>query len=317
MVTPRDIPREEWGLLEPKQVVPHPVTSVGQAVSLFVLHHTVTNESPFVRTLQAIERFHHGGVYFDIAYNAAASNVTDETAVLRGPLTQGGATGNGVDSYSLSCVAVGSFHREGDKRFHEVSDMLINNVAHKAVQWINAGHLSPNFTMDPHREHYETSCCGDALFARIPDIMARVQELQGEPMIVIPMDQWDNHFNELDDFNAPDGVIEWFQDGLTVLGYDPGPIDGQKGPQTRAAWLAFEVDQGYENANDRPGKFSIVAFREALAKVGDTVTVEVPVEVIVEVEVEVPVPFVPLSLSPKIADAQTRLAEAQAIIDSV
>lgn len=276
---PTFVPRSEWGKLEPKQVVPHPVTSEGQAVSLAVLHHTVTNEDPFLRTLQAVERAHLAGDFFDIAYNGAASNVTDEYAECRGALTQGGATGNGVDSYSLSIVAVGSFHQPDDKRFHEVSDLLIDNVATYLVRWIQEGHLSRNFQLDPHREHYSTACCGDALFARIPDIMARVDELienGGISDVIIPMSKWDNHFNDLPDFHkGPDGVIEWFQDGLNTLGFNVGDVDGVKGPATRAGWLAFERSRGWDNANDEPGNTSIRVFREQLAK-GSTEIIKVP-----------------------------------------
>jgi len=319
---PIDIPRSEWGLKEPNEVVAHPVTSKGQAVSLVVLHHSVTNETPFVRTMQAIERAHISGDFFDYAYNASASNVSAHTAEGRGALVRGGATGNGVDSYSLSIVLIGSFHKPSDKRYHIVRDVAVDNVAHKIVSWIRAGYVSRNFKLDPHHDHYQTACCGDALSVRIPDIMTRVNQLldgdSGETMIVIRMSQWDNHFNELEDYNLPDGVVEWYQEGLTTLGFYSGAIDGVKGPKTRAAWFAFEQSQGYPNANDRPGNSSTAAFRRRLAEIGDTVEtitkVEVEVERIVEVKVEVPV--VPAGLQASVDAALVSIKAAKRIVDT-
>jgi hypothetical protein len=262
-----------------------------------------------VRTLQAIERFHINGDFYDFAYNGAASNSSAEWAEGRGALTQGGATGAGVDAYSLSIVAIGSFHKSSDKRFHEPTDLLVDNTARLIVRWINSGYVSKTFTIEPHRNYYQTACCGDALAARISDIKARVSELLGESTTMIPMSEWDNHFNSLPDFNEKDGVVEWFQEGLINLGYLPaGSIDGVKGPQTRGAWQAFEVAQGYQNANDKPGNTSVAAFRAELAKIGDSVIVEVPVEV--------EVPTVPAGIATAAAHAQSDLDEIQRIIDT-
>ena len=47
-----------------------------------------------------------------------------------------------------------------------------------------------------------------------------------------------------DAFNASEGIGAFVQRPLSALGYEPGPIDGQLGPRTRAAIRAFEADNG-------------------------------------------------------------------------
>ncbi len=53
------------------------------------------------------------------------------------------------------------------------------------------------------------------------------------------------------------------QEMLTVLGYDPGPIDGYIGPQTRAAVAAFQDDRGL-SADGRVTRWLVDEVRWAL-----------------------------------------------------
>ena len=46
---------------------------------------------------------------------------------------------------------------------------------------------------------------------------------------------------------AAHGPIRFIQFGLAALGYDPGPVDGADGPQTRAAIRRFNVAANINN----------------------------------------------------------------------
>src|SRR5690606_8204065 len=46
---------------------------------------------------------------------------------------------------------------------------------------------------------------------------------------------------------SPQENIVWVQSCLEVAGYDPGPIDGLPGPQTRSAWNQFRADEGFSS----------------------------------------------------------------------
>ena len=262
----------EWKLRTPKRIVPHPMTSHGTPVREIVLHHTVTPALPFVEWLRNVERMHHDGKYYDFAYNGAAS-VHGDTAEARGPLVQGGATGNGVDAYTLSIVAVGDFQTEGKNK---ATDALVAGVADLVNRWQDMGHVATDgLKMSPHREHYATSCCGTRLVRRIPDILESI--IEGGDMVPL-LEDWDKHFRQRANGAAADGIIQWFQGGLLTLGHYSGPVDGVMSEATRAAWLAFEVFRGYENANDRPGNSSIQAFRRMLGQVHSVAAPTIEVE---------------------------------------
>ena len=168
---------DEWKELEPKRVVPHPMTSEGSPVALVVLHHTVTAAGPFFDVLRSVDAYHHTKVYSDIAYNGAASNVSPDWTDLRGPLVQGGATGktsSGIvmDTRSLSIVVPGDFETAGKD---EASDTVVDTVSELILRWIRAGYVTRDFVLAPHRAYRSTACCGSRLIARIPEIRERVR----------------------------------------------------------------------------------------------------------------------------------------------
>ena len=92
------------------------------------------------------------------------------------------------------------------------------------------------------------------------------------------LEDWDKHFRQRANGAPADGIIQWFQGGLLVLGHYAGPVDGVMSEATRAAWLAFEVFRGYENANDRPGNTSVQAFRRMLGQVHSVAAPTIEVE---------------------------------------
>ena len=295
-------PREDWSQRSAKRVVAHPLTANGEPVSLLVLHHTVTRDSPFFDVLRSVERFHLDGKYYDIAYNGAASNSSDDWTDLRGPLVQGGATGRNaaghyVDGWSLSIVVPGDFQTRGKDNPRPV---VVENVARLIVRWINDGHVNRDFRLEPHRAHYQTSCCGDRLLALIPDIVTRVHEILGSSVSTsvggtFPMmSDWRIHYNQREHFQDPDGIVEWFQRGLVILGFLPAEersMDGVKGPATDAAVVAWETSLNYRNPNATFGAKSFATFLERLEapRIVEEVEVIREVEVIVEVPVEVEV----------------------------
>jgi N-acetylmuramoyl-L-alanine amidase len=44
------------------------------------------------------------------------------------------------------------------------------------------------------------------------------------------------------DYSSSDSLVSSVQDQLARLGYDPGPVDGSIGPQTRSAIADFQYD---------------------------------------------------------------------------
>lgn len=267
-------PREGWSSLDAKVITPHPMTTKGDPVSLIVLHHTVTSPSPFYAVLAAIQRNHLSGKYHDIAYNGAASNASDDFTDLRGPLRQGGATGENrdgrvVDEWSLSIVVPGDFETAGKDN---PTAKAIENTAQLIALWHSQGHVADDFTVEPHRDHYQlsngtprTSCCGRRLLAVIPQIEARAQELIKGDDEMAPMIEWWRTFNRTEDGDES-GVIEWFQRGLAELGFYDGRINGKQAPRLRAAWLEFERSLGHPNPNDKAGAATLQHFIDLLAE---------------------------------------------------
>jgi len=252
-------PRSAWRRRQPKRVVPHPVTSAGSAVSLLVMHHTVGSDGPFFPALQSVESQHINGRYDDFAYNGAVSAVEPYHTDGRGPTVLGGATGNGVDSRSLSIVALGDFHNAGRTA---ATDLLVSNTADLIVRWIKVGHVSPSFTLDPHRRHYATACCGDRLVNRLPDITKLVATRLGEED-VRDYAEWWRYYNKakLGEYHP---VIEFIQRGLKSYGLYRGNITGRKNARTLAGWTAFEKSVKGTNNDEVAGPASWKLFTDAV-----------------------------------------------------
>jgi hypothetical protein len=114
----------------------------------------------FERIMRDTEAFHlfvrgwRGG----IAYNAVVGH-KGSRAEGRGPLYQGGATGNPHDTFSLSIGLMGDYHTK-----HEVTPELIRAVVLTAADWIEQGHLVPlrKLTIIGHQDKpFATACPGD------------------------------------------------------------------------------------------------------------------------------------------------------------
>jgi hypothetical protein len=177
--------RSDWMQVDDsrKTFVSHPLTSKGEPVSLVVLHHSAGWAQPFVEKLRAIERQHTDGEFYDFAYNFAVSNLGD-TAEGRGATTQGGATGNGMDSKSLSVCAVGDYHTD---KAHAtfVTRAFVEGVAGLLARLVDDGYVTPSFRLAGHGEFKATLCPGGRLTEAIPEIMAltrkRIERGQVQP----------------------------------------------------------------------------------------------------------------------------------------
>ena len=294
-------PTNEWKVLAPKKVIAHPMTAQGIPVNLVVLHHTVTPAGPFFDILRSIDRYHQSKVYYDIAYNGAASNVSPDYTDLRGPLVQGGATGlsNGevIDKRSLSLVVAGDFQTSG----HDMpTAVCVENVAQLIARWIRLGYVTEDFYLEPHRAYRSTSCCGDRLLAVIPAIRRRVNAIMDtstvpvvteEDVMRVPLEDWAKEFIRGDSSGEYNAAVELWQRALVASGGDPGPIDGVRGPATEAANKEFER---VNRLRDIPNAFPEPnVWRELLRIMAHplivTETVEVPVIVTETVEVPAPV----------------------------
>ena len=162
--------RAEWSAgVKPKRVVKHPVTAAGGAVDLVVLHHSVTSAGPLQRVLRAIERYHINGEFYDIAYNYLVNE--EGSAEGRGALVQGGATGAGIDSKSLSICVLGDYETAGKDG---VSTGLVDQIAALLADLVGMGVLASDFELVPHSQYKATACCGKRLKAAIPDVMRLV-----------------------------------------------------------------------------------------------------------------------------------------------
>jgi len=165
------IKRKQWSAgVTPKRVVKHPITSAGGAVDTVVLHHSVTSSEPFETVLRSIERYHISGEFYDIAYNFLLND--KHTAEGRGAFVQGGATGAGMDSSSLSICVLGDYETAGK---HVVSADLVNGLAGLLVDLVNMGVVAPGFNLAAHSDFKATACCGVRLKAEIPRVMRIVQ----------------------------------------------------------------------------------------------------------------------------------------------
>ena len=167
----RLLERTEWGAAAAERAPkPHPVTSAGGAVKTVFLHHSVTGASPFSQMCRQIQRIHldHPSIpYTDVAYNFMVSNETDEAAVGRGALAQGGAT-RGRNGDSLAICAVGWFSTGHDTP----TPQLVTNIAGLLRKLIKDGHVAPDFRLLGHREASATECPGGLLFTQIGRIEA-------------------------------------------------------------------------------------------------------------------------------------------------
>lgn len=152
--------------MKPKRVVKHPVTAAGGSVDLVVLHHSVTGAGPLQRVLRAIERYHIGGEFYDIAYNYLVNE--EGSAEGRGALVQGGATGAGMDSKSLSICVLGDYETAGRDG---VSGALVDQLAGLLADLVDMGVLASDFELVPHSQYKATACCGKRLKAEIPRVM--------------------------------------------------------------------------------------------------------------------------------------------------
>lgn len=191
--------RDGWGAAPAKRATPHPITSRDNAVETIVIHHSVTRTGPFAEILQSIQNGHlnHPTIgYADIAYNGAASSVSSLAANLRGPLTQGGATGHPHDRTSLSIVAVGNYH---DPLQDNPTPTLIANIAQLIATWIRAGHVTRTPTLQPHSHYSATACPGDRLRAALPSITAAVAAATSQRT---PTDPPDPHLAALKQIRA-------------------------------------------------------------------------------------------------------------------
>ena len=245
-----------WKQLHPKAVTPHPVTAAGGAVDLVVLHHTVTDDEPFFAILRQVERMHINGNFDDFAYNGASSNTEEAYTDGRGPLVQGGATGNGVDRYSLSVVAVGDFHTASGQ---VPTNLLVTNTASLIARWIKLGHVTRDFKLAPHRDYYATACCGDRLVKRIPEIEKLAKELAAEEdpeeEDMTPMSEWWKTYNRAGRWEFHPH-LEFIQSGLKSMGLYRGPVTGKKNDRTVAGWEAFERSVDGTDNNGQAGQKS-------------------------------------------------------------
>lgn len=167
------IERDVWRTrgLSPKKVVRHPVTGSGGAVDVVVLHHSVTAPGPLQSVSRSIERYHLGKDYYDIAYNFL---VNGEGALEgRGARVQGGATGAGMDSKSLSVCVLGNFEDSGED---EVTVAVRAELVKLLGELVDAGYVAADFTLRAHSEFKATACCGKRLRAAIPSVVEAVRD---------------------------------------------------------------------------------------------------------------------------------------------
>ena len=173
-MTMRLLARDDWTTRPPRVRNPHPITSKGGAVEWVVAHHSVTGTEPLEPILRSIQDDHlDDRGWYDIAYNAAVSNVERLAAHCRGPLLQGGATGRAMDPKSLSICAIGDFHTEGED---DPTSALLHNMSDLLAMWIKGGYVSPSFSLRPHNKYSATACCGDRLIKLLPTIEAQAKE---------------------------------------------------------------------------------------------------------------------------------------------
>ena len=161
--------RSAWNARPPKSVA-----RIGPTGLLF-LHHSVTGTTPPAAILRSIQNYHMDSRgWQDIAYSFLAS--TDGRAWTgRGAYVAGGHT-QGYNTSSHAVCAIGNFED------HPPPAALIEGLAQLAAHGYRQGWWTCRGYTGGHRDVAQTSCPGRHLYAQIPAINRRTNEiLTGKP----------------------------------------------------------------------------------------------------------------------------------------
>lgn len=152
---------------------------LGPIRDVFV-HHTASIPSgDFAADLRRLDQMAHSEGYAAIEYHFLHT-ASGERAEGRGWGVEGGATLGWNDDdapgarASYAMCALGYFHPPYS---HQVTAQLVDAIATTIAEGIQAGHIAADCEIRGHRDVRSTACPGDALYAAVPAIRARVNEL--------------------------------------------------------------------------------------------------------------------------------------------
>lgn len=155
----------EWGYKIRSAITPMPLP----AKNLY-FHHTVT---PVTSDSKADTRTVQSSVwtkYSAIPYNGLVHPNGD---ILHGRYLNGkpalGAHTAGHNSDGLGLAAIGNYETI------EPSKQLIGGLIEAGRLWVAEGLLVPNFGGGPHKNYYQTACCGKYLVAKLDYIIKEIK----------------------------------------------------------------------------------------------------------------------------------------------
>jgi hypothetical protein len=171
--------REDWGALPPRR----PPKELDRPPDHIIVHHTTSpNSQDRSRThafalSRQIQRFHMGTRHWD--------DIGEQLTISRGGVVMEGRAGSlqaiqqnrlvvGAQSYQHNRHTLG-IENEGTYGTEEPPDALWNSLV-KVCAWLCTAHeLDPAVAIVGHRDYNRTSCPGDALYRRLPELRRAVR----------------------------------------------------------------------------------------------------------------------------------------------
>lgn len=161
------------------------------------LHHTVTADTGDVAADVAkvcdIDQGRFGKASYSWNIHESSYSWIEVEGVHRGAHTINNAN-QSLNGISFGLGVIGNFHPAANvPPPRQASDRLIHLVAEGIIELlVKPGLVVPNFTIDlasdlkGHRDVYATACCGDWLYARLPEIRALVAVPPAPPEVDMP-----------------------------------------------------------------------------------------------------------------------------------
>lgn len=244
-----------------------------EAIRYVVIHKSGADGPPGLRGAQGMARFvidHRG--WDDPAYTFWLPRVPDVTesghmlALRCNPdTTRSWHTGGDLNDLGVSIAFQGAYDGDGGDIEVRPTDAQLEMAA-AILDHLEATHAAfrrqerdgqGNYLLTGHWEHGKAVCPGDAI-----TLWTRTQRGEGPALRAgnvadpLPTEVKPLHFG-----------IASRQLALRAAGYDPGPIDGRQGYQTRAALERFQKAQGLK-ADGHWGKHTAAAMLTVLRALG-------------------------------------------------
>lgn len=226
-------------------------------VGIIAIHHTAGPHAPWwfdpARWRQH-EQFEVNRGYSSLAYHFGVTHGGDQVEI-RGWGQKGAATG-GWNHNSVAIVYDGYFHPPHND---QPTEAAIEAMADLIVVGVYLGYISGDFVVQPHGvltqgTQWSSACPGDTLrprvkgFASVESIARyKIDNAPQQPGGGDPPDKprcVNVCANRILQRGSSGVCVTTLQRMLAGRGFNPGPIDGQFGPQTHSTVICFQKASG-------------------------------------------------------------------------